>query len=233
MANPDKQRGFKPVRMTNGAPYASSNYFYAIFDDSAGAEEGDDGYAVGHPVVQADEANALTGALAGLPTALIMTDEHDEADDKVLGVIVGIARGPFAAGDLSGGFGAFDPDSLTRTSVTFAEIEADPDGYLALIAPADGVVFEVQNSAAEALFVGANADVSVANDETGTETIGANGQSLYEANLGGSAQMTVVGVPERVDNDAELANADMHVTFLYPFGATGAAGGAGGTDDGA
>lgn len=232
MANPDKQRGFKPVRMQNGAPYASSNYLLAIFDDSNGAEEADDGYAVGQPVVQADEANTLTGALAGLPTALLMTDEHDEADDKVLGVIMAIARGPFAAGDLSGGLGAFDPVDLERRSVSFAEIEADPDGYLALIAPADGVVFEVQNSAAEALFVGANADVNVANDESGAEQYDSNGLCLYEANLGGNAQMTVVGIPERPDNDAELANADMHVVFLHPLGGPGA-GAAGGTDDGA
>lgn len=231
MANPDKQLGFKPVRMANGAPYASSNYFYAIFDDSAGAEESDDGYAVGHPVMAADEANALTGALAGLPTALFMTDEHDETDDKVLGVIVGIAAGPFNTGDLSGNFAAFDAKDLERTSVSHAEIENDPDGYVALIAPAKDVVFSVQNDAAEALYVGVDLSVTVANDETGIETVGANGLSLYEVSIA-NTQMTVVGYPESPDNDIEAANAQVHVTFLNPFGLA-PTGIAGGTDDGA
>ena len=229
MANPDKQRGFKPVRMQNGAPYASSNMIYALIDDSA-EKAGDDGFAVGHPVVLADEANTQTGALAGFPLATFMTDEHDESDDVVLGVIVGIASGPFNSGVLDAGFGAFDPADLTRTSVTVAEVEADTDGYLLLLAPANDVVFEVQNSAAEALHVGTLADVSIANDEAGVETVGASGYSLYEANIGGD-QMVVVGVPERVDNDAELANADMHVVFRLQFGAPGTAGAIGAAPD--
>lgn len=221
MANPDKARGFVPVYHQNGGSWNNSLATIAMPDDG-GIEEAD-GYFIGMPVGLADESNTAEGAGAGYPLVAPLTDEQDEINDVVYGVIVGIGR-PGESGVLDQNeFGPFNPANLEGGNhLSVAEVEADADGFRLFIAPANGWVFEAQvEAASDSLTVGQGANVAVVNHEASTElgntTTGI--ATAYEIVATEThPQLYVVGWPQAPDNDIELASANVHVTFVHPLG---------------
>lgn len=225
MANPDKPRGFKPVRHLNGASWNNALATRAIvddvdFDDNSGWMIG-----IGTPVITTDETPATIGVAEGSPlesavAVVPLTDEDNAA--LCYGVVVGI--GNLANGDTlnqeTGPWDGGDQLSASRNYLTTAEVEADPDGNVLYIAPAKDWIFEVLGSeTAEAYAVGAALglmsqtanSVEVVDTTTGysSERVGIAGDEA-----GNEAQFRVVEIPAYVDNSVEEGDCRIHGLFI-------------------
>lgn len=233
MANPDRARGFKPVYHVGGGSWNNGLAVLAL-PDAAAAQSESDGYFIGSPVFLAAEQNSVEGILAGLPVVLHGDDENDEyGTDAMYGVVVGIGH-PGASNALDGQFGMFDPNDLTHLGrhLSEAEAEADLDGFVLYIAPALGWVFEVQvEAASDNLTVGEGFNLDNASTESAVELGNVTtGQSTIEVvEAAETNQFVMVGYPDRVDNDIELANAKIYVQSIIAFGSQGGIGADGGT----
>lgn len=217
MANPDRPRGFTPVRHVNGGSWnnALAERYTPDFADLDAATQ-DWAFGIGSPMTMTDEdAAATSGPLANLGVCKPMVDEDNSgALVGTVGVVVGI--GHVGGGDtLNQESGPWDADDLTRVGLTASEVEADTDGWVLYIAPAKGWIFEAQTALALATVnVGDLLDINVADDEA--VQVGATGKSNVELTTASNNNVRVVGIKESPDNDMELANADLYVMFHDP-----------------
>jgi hypothetical protein len=220
MANPDRPRGFTPVRHINGGSWNNALAVRALVDDEGFDEAGAGAWTIGIGTAVQYNAHEDAGAgnLATLPSVLPLVDEDASGaglSKLVYGVVVGI--GNAASGDtlIPGETGPWDADLLGGPNlVTPAEIEADVDAYVLYIAPAKDWIFEIQNDSAEVLGVGVTGAVNTASSAT-VNVNQTTGRDQTEFNLtADEVQLRIVEIPEYPDNDAELANARAHVMFV-------------------
>lgn len=219
MANPDRPRGFTPVRHKNGGSWNNALAERAMIDAVEFAvPTATWKIGIGTPVIATDEV-ADTGnsaATAHLKSVKPMTaGDTTGGEVGVYGVVVGI--GNLAAGDtLTGEGGPYDPDLLGGPNfVTDTEVTADPDKYVLYIAPAKDWIFEVQNNAAVTLQNGTIYALSVADDEA-EQIDPLTGRSIVEVAAAGN-NFRMVDLKESPNNDFDTANATMLGMFVDPF----------------
>lgn len=220
MANPDRPKGFTPVRHINGGSWNNALAERCMPDDVDLDDNTDWGkIGIGDVVIATDEAAAATsGPLQSLVSVKPMVDEDTTAGAVgVYGVVVGIGA-PGSGDTLNQESGPWDASDLTRTQITSAEVEADTDGFVLYVAPARNWIFEVQNDGAQTVQVGDIFDINISAN-TVAHTDAATGKSITElTGAAGGENCRVVNIPEYVDNETSLANARFHVMFLDPFG---------------
>lgn len=120
-------------------------------------------------------------------------------DATMLGVVVGFGKIDDYTGDVAT---MFDPDDLEKEFFdTSADTEAD---YRLFYVPINGNVFEVQTASALGYTAGDTADLA---------TTAPAGSSSYEITTTSNADVTIIEVPSRVDNDTSLANYKCWVVF--------------------
>lgn len=222
MANPDRPRGFTPVKHRNGGSWNNALAERAMVDATEFAvPTATWKIGIGTPVIATDEAAAATsGPLANLRSVKPMVDEDVTGGAVgVYGVVVGIGR-PAGGDTLNQEVGPYDPQNLDDNGpVTDAEITADPDGTVLWIAPARDWIFSVQNDGAQTIQVGDVFDINMADDEA--EQVNAlTGRSIVElTGAAGGENCRVVEVFEKLDNVTNDANAELLVMFVDPWGA--------------
>ena len=216
MANPDRARGFTPVRHVNGGSWNNALAVRARVDDEEFDANAGWKLGIGSAVQYNAHEDVGSDKLSYLPSVLPLVDEDESGaglSKLVYGVIVGI--GNVSNGDtLNQEVGPWDANNLEGPNhLTTAAVEADVSGHVLYIAPAKDWIFEIQNDAAEVLGIGVTGRVT--NDDNTVAAVDTNtGRSNQEFEVGGTAQLRIVDVPEYPDNDAELANARVHVMFV-------------------
>lgn len=219
MANPDRPRGFTPVRHVNGGSWNNALASRAMVDATEFAvPTASWKIGIGTPVIATDEV-ADTGnsaSTAHLKSVKPMVDEDTTGGDVgVYGVVVGI--GQAAAGDtLTGETGPWNAAQLEGPQfITDAEVTADPDKYVLYVAPAKDWVFSVQTSTALTLQNGTVYAINIADDEA-EQVDTATGRSIVEVSGTGN-NVRMVDLNEIPNNDYNTANAEMLVMFVDPF----------------
>jgi len=220
MANPDRPRGLVPVRHLNGGSWNNALAVPCI--PTSAIEDTHSNYYIGTPVTLADIAvETHAEGLNHYAPVKPMVDEDDELDTtlmEVYGVVIGFSSTTGPTIDRNS-YGAWDPRNLERNHINRVELEADIDGFLLWVAPADGWVFSMQTDAAfTGMSVGEVIDINVAG--TGDTSTGDtnSGRSNIEATAIEGGNFVVVGLLEGPDNDQDLANADIEVVARNPFG---------------
>ncbi len=219
MANPDRARGFEPAYHLNGGSW--NNALAQPCIPTSATEDAHSDYYIGMPVTLANVAvEAATESLNHYAPVKPMIDEDDEQGtilEAAYGVVVGFANAE-NPGTLDKNYGMFDPTNLEKKYLAVADIEASGNDWLVYVAPAKDWVFKVQTaSALTGLTVGEH--VKIGPDAT-TDTTSGNtttGRSNLEVESIEGGGWICVGFPEGVDNDLDLANADLYVTAINPF----------------
>ena len=220
MANPDKPRGLVPVKGRNGASWDVALAVPCLPDDTT--ESAHSNYYIGTPVTLSDvETEGFAEGFNHLPVVAPMIDEDDEVAtvaQMCYGVVVGVGNTENATGDPQN-YGMFDASDLTKRYVDSAEIEADETANVLWVALAKDWIYEIQTDAAlTGAQVGEAVDINVADTSDITTGSTTTGLSNVEITAIEGGNFTIVAVPERVDNDPDLANADFHVVATNPYG---------------
>lgn len=184
MANPDRPNGFIPVGTLDGSPWNGKVRRYAAADRSSDSTNNHGDIYVGDPV------SLSSGAI--VPA---------DSGDTVVGVAVAVG----VEDSVNDGIGPFDPNNLEKRYLALGE-----DGYV-YVAPADGVLFEVQTAADLDLVPGSAADFSTDADEAHGSRV--TGRSSAELVANSNGDVVVVEDNLAVDNDTSLANARHVVRF--------------------
>jgi len=118
MANPDRPRGFTPVKMLSGAPWAGNMRSVGV----------------------TNAADIFIGDALSLVSNLgkVMTT----ADATMLGVAVGFGKKDAASGQYAG---AYNPDNLT--TLYYDDSASTNTDWRVFYVPFDDMIFEVQSSA--------------------------------------------------------------------------------------
>jgi hypothetical protein len=170
MANLDAPKGFRPVRYLNGSPYNGATMQVAMLAADATATYIGD-------VVKAGAASGVTGVFIngqdteGMPTAVRVTAGTTGQD--ILGVVVGFLP---------------DPTNLGL------KYRAASTNRIALITPAQGLVYEVQEDADTTPLAAVDMNLNISFTTTaGSTTTGFSGMELDS-----SAKATTVTLPLRL-----------------------------------
>lgn len=147
----------------------------------------------------ADGADIFIGDVVNLEAGL--ADPGVTNDAAFLGVAVG-----FGMVDADGiPLGPFDPDNL---NVRYYDDSANTHtDWVCYYIPVIDVLFEVQTDTALTLAVGATADIAGVNGSLTT------GRSIMEITTSANADVTVIEIPQIVDNDPALVNGRYWVMF--------------------
>jgi hypothetical protein len=149
----------------------------------------------------ADSADIFVGDPINLESGLAAPGASN--DTGFLGVAV--AFGKFDK-DGKVPLGPFNPDNLTKRF--YDDSESTHTEWYCLYAPADDVIFEVQTATALSLVVGDTADLSYTAGSTTT------GVSACEITTSSNADVAVVEVPNKPDNDPTLVWGRYWVMFV-------------------
>ena len=186
MANPDKARGFKFAQTLDGSAAVgmARALTVAARADSGGSPDHGDIY-IGDPV-KVSAAGVVAVANSG---------------DIIYGVVAGVGIDNIDHGPT----GMFKADDLETRYLP------DTTAGVAWVIPKENAVFEIQSASDLDLTIGATADINVAaatghGDQT-------TGQSNCELTTSANADVTVVTLVDRPDNDETLANASYLVTI--------------------
>lgn len=220
MANPDRARGFQPVYHLNGGSWNNALALPCIPTSATETEHSD--YFIGTPVTLA--AVAVEGNTEGLnhyAPVKPMIDEDDEAAtiaEMAYGVVVGFANAE-NPGTIDNQFLMLDPTNLEKKYLDLTDIEATGNDWLVYVAPAAGWVFKVQTaSALTGLTVGEHCKIGPADTSdtaNGSVTTGRSNLEIESIEAGG---WVCVGFPDGdVDNELDLANAEVYVTAANAF----------------
>lgn len=145
-----------------------------------------------------DAANMFIGDALNLASGLAAVAATNDA--SILGVAVGF--GKKVNGVVSQAYNAADLN--TKYYNDGANTHTD---WVVFYAPADDVIFEVQTATALTKLVGETMDLSATAGSTTT------GISAHEATTSLNADLTVVAVPQLVDNDPTAVWGRYHVMF--------------------
>lgn len=140
MANPDKPRGFTPIKHVSGAPW--NGQVRAI------------GVADGEDIFIGDMVNLESG----------LADPMATNDAAILGCVVGVGK----KADMSAEVGpAFNPDNLT--TLYYDDSASTHTDWVVYYVPAQDMIFEAQTNADLDLVVGDNVDLvdGTGNSNTG------------------------------------------------------------------
>jgi len=130
MANPDRPRGFTPIKMLSGAPWAGNVR-------SVGVTSGTD---------------IFIGDLISLTSGLGAVSATNDA--TFLGVAVGFGKKDPASGQFAG---AYNPDTLT--TLYYDDSASTAADWRVFYVPVDDMIFEVQSNADLDVLVGAPVDL--------------------------------------------------------------------------
>lgn len=184
MANADRPNGFRPVKSLTGAPVNHMLRRYEAADRSADTTNNHGDIYVGDPV-------ALSSGKVVVANS----------NDTILGVAVAVGKDSSEHGEV----GAFNADNLEQRHLAYNE-----DGYV-WVAPAEGVLFEVQTASDLDLVPGSAADITnAANTAHGSRTTGVSSCELTTASNNDVEVVEDVATP---DNDTTIANARHLVQF--------------------
>lgn len=185
MANPDRPKGFSPVKSLTGHPINFMLRKYQAGDRSADTTNNHGDIHVGDPVK--------------LSSGLVIPAN---SGDTILGVVVGVGTSDIDMGD-EGMFNAATPEQRYLPLAT--------SGYV-WVCPAEGVLFEAQTAADLDLVPGSQADISVdANESHGSQTTGLSNVEIVTSSNNDIEVVEDVADP---DNDTTLANARHLVQFV-------------------
>lgn len=135
-----------------------------------------------------DGEDCFVGDLINLASGLALV--ADTGDTAILGVAVG-----FGKFDKDGNvpLGPFNPDSLTTRF--YDDSASTHTEWVCYYVPADDVIFEAQTATALTLVVGGTCDLLGTGGNTTT------GISAHELTTSSNGELTVVEIPNNVDND--------------------------------
>jgi len=152
MANPDRPRGFTPMHMLSGAPWAGNVRSIGVTDG----------------------ADIFIGDLITLTSGLGAVAATN--DTAFLGVAVGFGKKDAASGQFAG---AYNPDNLT--TLYYDDSASVNTDWRVFYVPVDDMIFEVQSSADLDVLVGAPVDLlaTAGNTTTGRslQEVAANSNS--------------------------------------------------------
>ena len=140
MANPDKPRGFTPIKHTSGAPWTGQVRTIGVTDG----------------------ADQFVGDLLTLTSGLAAVSATNDA--TILGVAVGFGK----LADMSNSqSGAFNPDNLT--TIYYDDSASTHTDWVVYYVPVDGMIFEAQTAVdLSASLIGANVDLLATAGNTAT-----------------------------------------------------------------
>jgi hypothetical protein len=196
MANPDRPRGFRPVKTESGGDY--SGLIRAVY--SPASDRSSD--------TTNNHGDIYIGTPIGISTSGVVTPA--DSDEVVVGVAVGF--GPASAVNFGGNGSStdaappFDPRDLTKRYLAHSEA-----GWVYYV-PVKDVIFEVQSASDLDLKVGSLADSTMATDTAhGSRTTGFSSAELTTASDNDVKVVEIVSAP---DNDPTLANCRYLVKFM-------------------
>jgi hypothetical protein len=220
MANPDRAVGLVPSHHSNGGSWNNALAVPCIPTSATESEHSD--YFIGMPVTLA--AVAVEGNTEGLnhyAPVKPMIDEDDEAAtiaEMAYGVVVGFANAE-NQGSLAKEYLMLDPTNLEKKFLDYTDIEATGNDWLVYVAPASGWVFKAQTaSALTGLTVGEHCKIGPADTSDTTNGDTTTGRSNLEVEAIEAGGWVCVGFPENPDNDLDLANAEVYLKAVNPFG---------------
>lgn len=189
MANPDRPRGFRPVKTKSGGDY--TGFIRAVYSPAAD-RSGDTTNNHGDLYI-GDPINISTAG------AVIFADSNV----AVSGVAVGFGHASTvqfgATGTINDPAPPFDPSNLTKRYLGY-----DEAGWVYYV-PATDVLFEIQSASDLDLEVGSLADTTgAAATAHGSRTTGFSSVELTTAS---DNDVKVVEIVHAPDNDLTLANA--------------------------
>ena len=130
MANPDRPKGFTPVKTVMGHPWTALVRRYPVAD--------------GADIFRGDAVTFSSGRVATAST-----------NGVILGVAVGFGRD--VTGNMGDGIGPFDPQNLENAF--YDDSESTHTEWYAWVVPAEGVLFECQTASALSLTFASAADL--------------------------------------------------------------------------
>lgn len=125
---------------------------------------------------------------------------------ECLGVVVGFGKKNTMSQEVSG---PFNPDSLM--TAYYDDSASTHTDWLCYYIPAEDAIFAAQTDAAATLVVGEAQDII---DAGGDVTTGLSQMEIDADALTTTGDVIVVELPNRVDNDLTLANAEYWVKFV-------------------
>ena len=147
----------------------------------------------------ADGADIFIGDLINLESGL--ADPAVTNDAAILGVVVGVGK---ENGMDGAGATAFNPDSLT--TLYYDDSASTHTDFVIFYVPVKNLVMSVQTAVdLSASVVGDTCDIAGVNGSTVT------GRSIMEATTNSNADLTIVELPNIVNNDLSLVNAEIYV----------------------
>jgi hypothetical protein len=227
MANPDKPRGFRPVKKIDGGmPWNDS---YAVRAYMADTDDETAAFGIGTMVQFQDVEGIGTGPGSHFPSVTPLYDEDVSGAGQsllVYGAIVGVSKAPGVLDGYSEVGAMADLADLTGAGSYAAVAEAETAGTEAdvvlHVALAKDWIFEVQSTeVAEVINLGDTLGIHSTDAATGTQALSATtGQSTsVVAESTDEVQFRVVGFSPAIDNDPELADADVWVVAVdaWPY----------------
>ena len=183
MPNTSRPNGFRPAKSLVGAPWTALVRRYVAADRSADTTGNHGDIYVGDPVKIS--AGKVLPANSG---------------DTVLGVVVGVGVNP-----MFGEAGMFNPDNLMKQYLGHAD-----SGYVWVV-PAEGMLFEVQETSDLDLVEGSLADTNIA----AATAHGSRTTSLSSAELTTAVNndVRVVELQTAPDNDTTITKGRFLVKF--------------------
>jgi len=130
MANPDRPRGFTPIKHTSGAPWTGQVRAIGV----------------------ADGADIFVGDLLNLESGLAAVAATNDA--AILGVAIGFGKIDAMTGSIGS---AVDPVNLNK--IFYDDSASTHTDYVVFYVPARDMIFEVQSNADLDLAVGGNCDL--------------------------------------------------------------------------
>lgn len=196
MANPNRPRGFRPVKTKSGADYAGRiRAVYSLAADRSSDSTNNHGdIYIGDPI-QIDTSGVVTVANSNV---------------AVSGVAVGFGHASTvnfgADGTAYSPAPPFDPSNLTKRYLAYNEA-----GWVYYV-PVEDVLFEVQSASDLDLLVGSLADTNIAAATAhGSRTTGYSNAELTTASDNDVKVVEIVLAP---DNDPTLTNTRYLVEFF-------------------
>ena len=150
----------------------------------------------------ADGEDIFIGDMINLESGL--ADPMATDDAAVLGCVVGVGKNSELEALKAG---AFNPADLT--TLYYDDSASTHTDFFVAYVPADDMIFQVQTNADLDLVVGDNVDLVDGAGNTKT------GRSIQEVGTSTNADFVVVEIPQLVDNDNSLANAEVYVTVTH------------------
>jgi hypothetical protein len=151
----------------------------------------------------ADAADIFVGDALQLSSGLA---QKLAVEGECLGVAVGFGKKGTMNQEFSG---PFNPDNLM--SLYYDDSASTHTDWVVYYIPAEDNIFAVQTAAAETLTVGLIKDLV---DGGGDTTTGISQMEIASGAATNDGDLMVVEIPNRVDNDVTLANAEYWVVFV-------------------